>query len=179
MKRLETKKLALASVFCALSVVISVIGCVFDMVDLVACTGASLIVALSRIELRGKYPYLIYAVSGALLFLLFPSSTVTFYFILFFGYYPIIKSLLERLRTLPSYILKFTVFNTAIIIIFILMSRLLIAEQAESELHLLPILWVFANIFFAVYDFSLSVFITAYQKIYRKRLGIDKFMTSR
>lgn len=176
MKRLETKKLALASVLCALSVVVSVLGCVFDMADLVACTGASLSVALSRIELRGKYPYLIYAVTGALLFLFFPTATVTFYFILFFGYYPIIKSFLEKLNKVLSRILKFIVFNAAIIIIFILMSKLLIAEQTESELYLLPVLWLFANIFFAVYDLSLSVFITAYLRLYRKKWGIDKFM---
>lgn len=176
MKRPETKKLALASVLCALSVVIAVVGCVFDMADLVACTGASLTVYLSGIELRGKYPYLIYAVTGALLFLFFPTATVTFYFILFFGYYPIIKRFLDKLNKWLSRVIKFIIFNIAIILIFILMSKLLIDGQVESELYLLPVLWLFANIFFAVYDFSLSFFSVAYIRFYRKKWGIDKFM---
>ena len=56
MKKNETKKIALASLFCSISVIVSVIGCVFDMADLVAASAASVTVAVSKIELGGKYP---------------------------------------------------------------------------------------------------------------------------
>ena len=176
MKRTEIKKIALASVFCALSVVISVIGCVFDMADLVAAGAASVTVALAKTELHGKYPYLIYAVTGALLFLIFPTATVTLYFIAFFGYYPIIRELIGRLPKYICIILKFAVFNIAVTVIYFIMEKLLIAESAESEAYLLPALWLVANIYFAVFDFSLNVFMRAYTVVFRKKWGIDKFM---
>ncbi len=176
LKRLETKKIALASLLCALSVIISIMGCVFDMADLVATSASSVIVALARIELRGKYPYLIYAVVSVLLFLLFPTATVTLYFILFFGYYPIIRDFLAKTPKYICLILKFAVFNTAIIFIYFLMKKLLLFEQAETESYLIPALWFVANIFFGVFDFSLNIFMSAYTHVFRKKWGIDKFM---
>ncbi len=176
MKRTETKKLALSSIFCALAVVISVIGCVFDMADLVVTAAASVIVASAKIELGGKYPFLIYAVTGTLLFLFFPTATVTLYFILFFGYYPMVRHLFKKLPGMLCVILKFTVFNIAIVIMYILMEKLLLAEEADAEVWLLPALWFVSNLFFAVFDYSLDIFMTAYVRILRRRWGIDKFM---
>ncbi len=176
-KRLETKKIALASLFCALSVVICIMGCVFDMADLAATAAASVTVALAGVELRGKYPYLIYAVTSALLFLFFPTSTVTLYFILFFGYYPIIRNYLLKIPKFISAIIRFAVFNVAIVAIFLLMKNLLLFEDAETtESWLIPALWVVANIFFAVFDFSLNIFMMAYLQVFRRKWGIDKFM---
>lgn len=176
MKRLETKKLSLAALLCALSAVVAVIGCVFDMADLTACTVASVTVAICAIELGGKYPYLVFAVTGAILFLFFPSATVTWYFIMFFGYYPIVKKYLDRLPKILARVLKFVLFNAAMFMLYFLMKKLLFAAEAEEGKSLLIMLVLFANVFFAVYDFSLSVFLTAYMKYYRKRWGIDKFM---
>lgn len=176
MKKTEIKKTALASLLCALAVVISVIGCVFDMADLASVSAASVIVAISARELGGKYPYLIYAVISVLLFLLFPSATVTFYFILFFGYYPIIRAFLAKIPKLPRYILKFSIFNVAAVSIYFIMEKLLLSFDTDSEVWLVPALWIVSNIFFAVFDFAMDIFIAAYIKIYRKKWGIDKFM---
>lgn len=177
MKRTETKKIALASIFCSLSVIVSVIGCVFDMADLVAASAASVTVAISKIELGKKYPYLIYAVTGTLLFLLFPSATVTWYFIMLFGYYPILQSYISKFPSVLRRTIKFIIFNIAIFAIyFLLMKTLLLSPDAESESYLLPALWIIANIFLAVFDYSLSVFILAYIRVFRKKWGIDKFM---
>lgn len=176
MKKNEIKKTALASLLSALAVVISVIGCVFDMADLAAASAASVIVAISVTELHGKYPYLMYAVISALLFLLFPTATVTFYFILFFGYYPIIRTFLSKAPKLPRLILKFLIFNAAIVAIYFIMEKLLLYSDTESEAWLLPALWIVANLFFGVFDFAMDIFIMAYLKVYRKKWGIDKFM---
>ena len=146
------------------------------MADLTACTVASALVALADTELRGKYPYLVYAVTGMLLFLFFPTTTVTMYFILFFGYYPIIKKYVEKLPNLPALAVKFLLFNAAIVLIYFLMTKILLTAEAESGKMLLAALWIFSNIFFAVYDFSLSVMMMAYTRYYRKKWGIDKFL---
>ncbi len=176
MKRTEIKKIALASLFCALAVVISVIGCVFDMADLAATAASSVLVALAKLELRGKYPYLIYAVVSALLFLFFPTATVTLYFIMFFGYYPIIRDFISRVPKYLRIALKFLCFNAAIVVIYFLMEKLLLSSDTESEAYLIPALWFVANLFFAAFDFSLNIFMSAYIHVFRKKWGIDKFM---
>jgi len=176
MKRTDTKRIALASIMCALAVVFCMIGCVFDMADLAACTAASAIVAMSCIELSGKYPYLIYAVTSALLLLFFPTASTTLFFILFFGYYPIIKAPLARLPRWLSRVLGFVIFNAAAVGSYILMTKILLTAEAESEMLMTALLWIVANVFFAVYDYALTVLCIAYVRHYRKKLGIDKFL---
>ena len=146
------------------------------MADLVATGAASVTVALSKTELRGKYPFLIYAVTGFLLFLFFPGATVTLYYIMFFGYYPIVRDLLVKLPKAVCLSLKFLIFNAAIVAIYFIMEALLLSESADAEGYLIPALWFVANIFFAVFDYSLDIFMMAYIRVFRKKWGIDKFM---
>ena len=176
MKRKETKRLAVASLLCALTTVISLVGCVLDVADLTAVTAASAVVALSGTELGKKYQILIYAVCSALLLLLFPSATVSLYFVLYFGYYPIIREYFARLPRLFSWILKYMLFNTAIISVYFLMTKILLSAEAEESMAMLLTLWLMANAFFAVYDIAIGVFTLAYTRVYRKKWGIDKFM---
>ena len=179
MKRTETKKFALASLFCALSAVLCAVGCLFDMVDLCACTAASVIIALSDRELGGRYPYLVFAASSALLLILFPTASATVYYILFFGYYPLLRRFCERFPRLVRTAVKFAVFNAAIVLSYFLLTKLLLSAEAEESTLMLAALWITANIFFAVFDFAMSVFMLAYDRVYRKKWGIDKFMMKR
>ena len=56
------------------------------------------------------------------------------------------------------------------------MKKLLLSFDTDSEAWLVPALWVVSNIFFAVFDFAMDIFVAAYIRIYRKKWGIDKFM---
>lgn len=176
MKRIETKKIALSSLLCALATVFSVVGCILDIADLVAVTAASVLVSIAGSELGKKYQLLIYAVTSFLLLCLFPASTVTLYFILFFGYYPIVRGLLAKLPVIPMWVLKYIMFNAAIVCAYFLMTKILITAEAETDMLMVAVLWIFSNAFFAVYDIALNVFTTAYILHYRKKWGIDKFM---
>ncbi len=176
MKRKEIKKLALSAIICALSVVIIVIGCVLDMVDLTACAVASGAVAFACTELRGKYPYLIYAVTAALSLILFPGSTASIYYVVFMGYYPIIKKFIEKIPGIFSMILKLASFNAALGIIALLSRFLFISEDADTGTALVVTIIIFANIFFVVFDLALTVITSAYLHHFRKKWGVGRFL---
>ncbi len=175
MKRIEIKKLSLSAILCGLSVVITALGCIFDMADLTACAVSSVIVAFSVIELRGKYPYLIYAASAVLSLIMFPGATSSLYYALFMGYYPLLKRFLERRPGVLCLILKLVSFNVAIALIVLSAKYLFLSAEAETGIGLIAAIVVLANIFFIVFDFALTVFSNAYLRHFRKKWGIDKF----
>ncbi len=174
MKRIDIKKLALSAILCGLSVVILAVGCMFDMVDLVACSVATVIIAFARIELHGKYPYLIYAASAVLAFILFPGATASLYYAAFMGYYPVLKGILEKRPGILCLVLKFVFFNLALTLIALCAKFLFLSAQAETSPALIAAIFILANIFFAVFDFALTVFCNAYICHFRKKWGIDK-----
>lgn len=176
MKRNEIKKLALSAIICALSVVVIILGCVIDVIDLTACAVASGAVAFACIELRGKYPYLIYGVTSALALILFPGCTASIYYVIFMGYYPIIKRFLEKIPGIFCLIGKLAAFNAALGVIALLSKFLFISEEATTGTALIVTIIIFANIFFVVFDMALTVITTAYLKHFRKKWGIGRFL---
>ena len=94
--RKTTLRLTLSAIICALSVVLLWLGGLIQILDLSVAVLVSMLVVFAVIELRGKYPYLIYAVTSVLSFLLLPVNSAAMTYVLFAGYYPIIKALLEK-----------------------------------------------------------------------------------
>ena len=102
----------------------------------------------------------VFAVTAALSGLLFPNVTVLFYAV-FFGYYPIAKSFLERLRSAGlSWALKFLLYAVVFLAVWGLSSGALGLGGTE----LLPwyVLLLLGAAAFAVYDWCCSVLIRFY-----------------
>lgn len=91
----KAKKTALAGILSALTVIILLLGSIFEVLDMSMAAISSFITVLACIELSGKYPLLIYATSSAVSLLLLPNKYGVLLYILFFGYYPIIKRKLD------------------------------------------------------------------------------------
>ncbi len=176
MKRKEIKKLAISAILCAFSVVVLLIGSIFEMVDITCAAIASGAIAFSALELRGKYSVLIFAVTALLSFILFPLSSASIFYIAFLGYYPIIKVYIEKIKGIFSAILKLIIFNGSFFVIFSIFRSLFLSQEADTSPIILILLIVFANIFFIVYDIALNVLITAYKRVFRKKWGIDRFL---
>ena len=74
---------------------------------------ASLFAASALIEAGWGAAVFVYAGAGLLSGLLLPSKDGVLLYLLFFGYYPIVKSLVERLPKALSWAVKLLVFNGA------------------------------------------------------------------
>ena len=135
----------LASYFPYLTYAIPAIAGVFMMVPLIEC---GVLWAL------GTY------VAGAVLVLIFGELEASVLFIVFFGYYPILKAIIERLKNLAiEWLIKFFAFNFAAILGYFIISALF--SISFSDFGILGrfggfLFLALLNIVFVFYDIGLS-----------------------
>ena len=168
------KKVALAGVICALSMVCMLLT-IFPMMEIGLPAIAGSILVILVIELGIKWGVMGYVVVGFLSFLLAPSFESRILFLVFFGYYPVLKALVERIRMpLVHWLLKLLVFNIAIGGAYLLLINLTTAVDSNDftifGVYLPGVILLFGNLVFVVYDVALTRVISAYMHIWQQKL---------
>ena len=108
---------------------------------------------------------MVYVVSALLGFLILPDKAPLAFYGLFFGYYPIVKSVAEKIRNrVLSWCVKLVVFNAALTVMFVFFKELLmlIFFDKLSGNVLGIVVYIAFNIIFVVYDFGMSKLIGFY-----------------
>lgn len=128
------------------------------------------------IEYRCKWAFGVYAVTALLSFFLSGDKEAVVLFIALFGYYPILKNIIERFvhSAFLRWVIKFSVFNAAAVGSFYIAMLLLGVPDAEYTVFGVYIPHVFllaGNVFFLLYDLSINVFV----KFYVQRIRIALF----
>ena len=121
----KSGKIALGGLLTALGVVLMFLTGLIPIgtYALPAIAGVLLIVAV--IEIGAKWAWMIYAAVAVLSLLFAADKEAALLFVLFFGYYPVLKSFLERISNkVLSWISKFAVFNVAVVYVFSWISRI-------------------------------------------------------
>lgn len=153
-----TKKLTLSAVLAALSAVIMLVS-YFPYLTYAVPAVAGLFIMIVVIEIDCKWAFFSFVAASVLAFL-FAETESKLMFIGFFGFYPILKCLIERInKPFFEWLIKFFVFNVCIITVYKLVSRIfLVSFDDFSTLKQYGeiILLVVANIVFAVYDIAVS-----------------------
>lgn len=109
-----------------------------------------------------------YLASAILSFFVVPDKQIWLMFTAFFGFYPIIKSFIERLNKLVlEWIIKIAVGIIAFFILLQLFARLFVSF--EIGIHILLFMLIAAAIY-VVYDIALSVFLQFYLKRIRPNI---------
>ena len=149
----------------ALSVILLGIGSLVEVLDLSMAVIASLAVVFAAIELRGKYPYLVYAATALLSLLLLPLKTPGLCYALFAGYYPLLKRAFEKHFSRPvAWVFKGFSFFLAMAAILFAFIKLFTAAALPQTSN--PALYVVAGAVlvaaFVVYDIALTRLITFY-----------------
>ena len=140
---------------------------------------AGLFIMVLVIEIDKKWAALSYLASAIIVFFLAEPEAKLLY-IAFFGYYPIVKSLLEGLKSiLLEYILKFAIFNAAVILTYTVLASLFgvsVGDMNEFGKYTAGILLLVAKFVFIVYDIALTRVIEFYNyKIHDKVVRSFKF----
>lgn len=121
---------------------------------------AGLFVMVSVIELGVKWAIPTYLSSAVIVFLIAEPEAKLLY-IIFFGYYPILKAAAEKLRNQAlEYIIKFLTFNAAIVLAYGVLAGVF-GVTLEGDLndfgkYAVVILLAVANFVFIVYDKAVS-----------------------
>ena len=162
----KSGKIALGGMLTALGVVLMFLTGLIPIgtYALPAIAGVLLIVAV--IEIGAKWAWMIYAAVAVLSLLFAADKEAALLFVLFFGYYPVLKSFLERISNkVLSWISKFAVFNVAVVACFFLAVNFLQLPKDSFTVFGIYLPWVFlilGNAVFLIYDIALSGLVATY-----------------
>ena len=138
---------------------------------------AGILTALAVIEISNKWGWLVYAATSLLSVILPNDKEAVLLYIFFFGFYPILKSHLEKLKSRPlEYTLKLILFNVCVVVAVWLATVVLGIPFEMIEgigKWTIPLLLVMGNIVFILYDFALTGVISQY--LHRLHPRIRKF----
>lgn len=168
----QTARLTLCAVCTALGVVILTLGALIDVLDLSAAAFAGIVTVLIVIEIGGWWPWLTWAATGLLAVLLLPNKLPGVMYLLFCGWYPIVKQKLERIRLRPLvWLLKLVIMNAAMTLIIVVSKYIL--QLPDDVVDWSLVLYLLANGAFVLFDIALTKIITLYLLRLRKRFGFD------
>jgi hypothetical protein len=138
-----------------------------------ALAGAVLIPII--LEIGVKWGWMSYACVALLSLLITPSMEAKVLFIAFFGYYPVLKALIERLRKIwLEWIIKLAVFNLTMIGAYWIMLTFLGLPADSFEIFGLDLPFVIlaiGNVAFVLYDIALTGVITTYLRVLQPKLA--------
>ncbi len=167
-------KTAFAGIVSCLSLVCMLLTVIPTLeIGLPALAGCLLV--LPTIELGVRYGFLCYGATAFLSLLLAPSLEAKVLFILFFGYYPVLKALFERLHSrVLQWALKLLLFNITVCAAYWLLIHVFTAVATDDislfGVYLPAVLLLVGNGVFIVYDIALTRVITAYLYFGQPRL---------
>lgn len=168
---LKTRRLTVCAFLCALNVVLLYFGSLIEVLDLTMSVVASLTCIFAVIEMGGNTPWMVFAVSGVLSLVLlpYPKSSALVY-VLFSGYYPILKAYIERLHRPISWVVKLLLFNAALTGLVLVSTFVLGLPDGMFTAEVL--VYVLGNVTFVIYDYALTGLISTYLRVWRKRLRV-------
>ena len=174
----KIRNLAICSVLSAFGVVVLMLGVFIDVLDMSAAMIASVLIVVAVIEAKGFWPWLTYGVTATVALLLLPVKTVAMIYV-FAGYYPIIKSKLEKLPKAFSYVLKFLVFNISLVAAAFAFKFLLTGISLEpirgvGKNITYVVFYVLGNVTFLMYDILLTRLASLYIFKLRDRIGLGR-----
>jgi len=158
--------LSICSLMAALCVVIMSLGSLVESLDFSLAVLAGLVVMILSSEYGDPAAFAVYLVSG-LLALILPLKTTAIFFLIFFGWYPIMQKKINMLKPLLARVVKFLIFNTA-------MGLLLFVSAFVTGTTDTPVIYgitaILANFCFVLYDTLLDRFLIWYILKLRNRL---------
>jgi hypothetical protein len=170
----KSSKIAFSGIISALSLVLMILTFIPNLTYSLPAIAGALLVAIV-IEVGIKYAFLSYFVISLLSFFLATNKFSVLLFVLFFGYYPILKAIIEKNKNnIIILILKLLNFNIAFLIIYKLAISILSLENNILINNLkgwigLGIILI-ANIVFYLYDLAIDNVVGFYLNKLRKHI---------
>ena len=176
MRRNDTFRVALGGLLSAAAVAILFFGSILPFATFLAPAAASLAVLYFCLEYNRKTALLVYAVIATLALLLAPDKELALLFAVFLGYYPIAKTLIEKLRSKPlKWALKLTICNVTTLSLYWIITQVLVIEAVRDEFAayttaLVVALVLLGNATFVIFDVALTRLSMLYLVKYRPKL---------
>lgn len=168
----QNKKLIISSIIAALALFLMIIAGIIPIGTYAIPVVASLLYIVLVKETGYGWALMAYAVTSIMSLILCADKETAINFILFFGYYPILKMQLEKIHLLAlRIIIKLTIFNAAMIAVFYIATFILMIPASAYTVFGLYIPWIIlavGNVVFIIYDYALTGLTVQYDKYWSK-----------
>ncbi len=169
-----TLKVTLGGTVGALSVVLMFLCSLIPFGTFAFPMLAGMLLVVIVIECGYPWAFSVYGAVSVLSFLLVSDKEAALFYAVFLGYYPIIKSLIERVRSRAlQIVIKLCVFNAAMIAAFYIGTSLLSVPRESYTLFGVYLPWLFlllANAVFLLYDLCISRLAVIYLRRFHDKL---------
>ncbi|MCD7872779.1 MAG: hypothetical protein LUG21_05705 [Clostridiales bacterium] len=159
----------------ALSVVLMFLGGAIYIFTYAVPMLLGIVIITVNKTLGAKTALSVYFSTSVLSMILVAEKEIVLIYILFFGYYPVLRSKIQKIKSLLLRILlKFILFNITLLIEEIICVYVFGIPFFDGEAFSISIAAVFAvmmNIVFFMYEFMLKYFIVLYDKKLEKRIS--------
>ncbi len=169
-----TFKVSLGGIVSALSLVLMILSGITMSLEyaIPMITGALLMMLV--VEFGKGFAGIIYIVVGVLSLLLLGNKEPAIMYVMFFGYYPIIKSILEKhFKKIACWTLKYLVFNVSMIASYFVVTRIFMIPFDDMDTFgkfgLLLLLFA-GDIIFPLYDVLLTRLVSIYIYKWQKHI---------
>lgn len=176
MRKTKSQKIALCGVLSALSVAVLLLGNLLQIGTYAAPMFASFLLLPVLQEYGARYAVLQYLTVSVLGVLLVPDKELALFYALVMGYYPILKTRLDRLHPAAlRWAAKLAVFNLATLALYALLlavfsSPALMEELAGMGGALLAAMLAVGNLAFLLCDRALVGLAMVYRRLLRPKL---------
>ncbi len=176
MQRKKSFLVAFSGLVCALSLVILFMTGIIPFATYSLPCMAGFLLVTVMVECGDSWAWLSFAAVSFLAVILTPDREAALMYIIFFGYYPMVKKYLERI---PSRALewagKLLLFNASIFVgyfgaVYLLGMEYLLEEASEFVKYSLLVAMGLGNLVFLLYDIALTRIITVYIVYLRKKI---------
>lgn len=127
---------------------------------------AGMLLVMIVIEIGYPFALSVFAATALLSFLLVSEKEAPLLYAIFFGFYPVLKSLIERIGSrIVQYIVKFVLFNACMIGAFYIAILVLSIPTESFVIFGVYLPWVFlaaSNVMFILYDICITRIVTVY-----------------
>ena len=172
----QSSKCAIGGIVAAVSLVLMISVAIIPFLTYALPAVAGLFIVFIVIEIDKKWAFGVYCTVAILGMLLVPDKEVAVMYLAFFGYYPILKSLIEaKTPAALGWIIKVLTFVSTMAVSYYLMIKLMgvtIDETEDFGVMAYPILLGMGTVAFVMYDIALTKMLTLYlmkwQKLFKR-----------
>lgn len=168
----QSSKCALGGIIASLSLVLLISVAIVPFMEYALPAVAGALIILMVIETDKKWAFGVYCAVAILGLFLVPNKEVAVMYFAFFGYYPILKALIEgKLPSVLSWIIKVGTFVATMVVSYAFMMKFMgvtIDETEEFGAVAIPVLLGAGTLTFILYDIALTRMVMLYLMKWQK-----------
>ena len=166
----KTRYTTVSGMVSALSVVIMLLTNIMpSMMYVIPIISGAIVFAVSEI-IGKKWALGVFFVTSFISFILLTDKEAALNYTLFFGYYPLLKPLYEKLPKVLSWGVKVLTFNAALVAIGLIVTFIFKLPFLDEDMgkFTIPVFALLFNIVFVMYDIMFTVFKTRLNPLFSK-----------